>query len=327
MKYIVTWGAWFIGSVIVGYLNRNWIKDIYIVDELDESEKWKNLVNKDYLDYFDKDIFLDYLDTRKFLLDKDDVIIHMWAISATTEKDTNKLMYNNTKYTYKLFQESQKVWAHLIYASSAATYWNGENDYSDMNFELNPLNMYGYSKYLLDKWLIRDTSNFEKLNWQVVWLKFFNVYWPNEYAKGSMASVVFHSFNQIRQNWEVKLFKSYKEEFQDGEQKRDFIYVLDILNVVDFFLSHSHINGIFNLGTWEARTFKDLSISTFRALWLSEKISYIDMPEGLKEKYQYFTQADMKKLRSVGYDKKFYSLEEGIQDYVQNYLLKWYKTY
>ncbi|MDD4151662.1 MAG: ADP-glyceromanno-heptose 6-epimerase [Candidatus Gracilibacteria bacterium] len=327
MKYIITGGVGFIGNVIIGALNKKGIKNIYVVDELDESEKWKNLVNKDYLDYFDKDLFLNLLETGKFKLEKDDIIIHMGAISATTEKDSNKLMNNNTKYTYTLFKESQKVGASFIYASSAATYGNGDKGYDDRNYDLEPLNMYGYSKHLLDKYIIRDTNDFNSLNGQVVGLKFFNVYGPNEYFKGTMSSVVFHGFNQIKKDGIIKLFKSYKEGFLDGEQKRDFIYILDIIKVIDFFIENRNISGIYNVGTGVARTFKDLAIATFSALSKDNNIEYIDMPEGLKEKYQYFTESDMSKLREVGYKENFYTLEEGVKDYVQNYLDKGFKIY
>lgn len=327
MKYIVTWWSWFIWSVIVWYLNIKWITNIYVVDELDDSEKWKNLVNKDFVDYFDKNEFLKLLEDEKFKLEKDDIIIHMWAISATTEKDSNKLMYNNTKYTYNLFNLCQKIWASFIYASSAATYWDWENWYNDDSFDLEPLNMYWYSKYLLDKYLIRDTKNFTQVKWQVVWLKFFNVYWPNEYAKWSMSSVIFHCFNQIKKDWKVKLFKSYKSWFEDWEQKRDFIYVLDIVKVINFFIENKGISWIYNLWTGDARTFKDLASLTFDSLWIESNIDFVDMPELLREKYQYFTEANMKKLKNIWYKEKFYSLEEWINDYVKNYLNKWFKIY
>lgn len=327
MKYIVTWWAWFIWSVIVGYFNEQWIDDIIVVDHLDNSEKWKNLVWKKYIDYFDREEFLNKVLSWD-IIEKDDIIIHMWACSSTTETDSKYIMENNTKYTKKLFDECQKVWARLIYASSAATYWNWEQWYSDYNFGLSPLNMYWYSKHLLDQWIIRETDNFHNVKSQVVGLKFFNVYWPNEYHKWSMASMVFHWFNQIKQDWKIWLFKSYREDFKDGMQSRDFIYVKDIAKVIYFLTEENKkISWIYNLWTWTSRTFYDLAKATFSALWLEPNIHFKDMPEILRDKYQYYTQAEMKKLRVAWYREHFYSLEDWVKDYVQNYLSKWFQTY
>ena len=325
-RFIVTGWVWFIGSTIVWYLNRKWIEDIIIVDELDTTEKWQTLVGKKYSFYYDKDEFLELVLNNNFL-QENDIVIHMWACSATTETDSNYLMNNNTKYTWNLYKQAKYVWARLIYASSAATYGDGENGYNDNNFDLKPLNMYGYSKHLFDQWLIKDTNNFTKNKNQVVWLKFFNVYWPNEYFKWKMASVVFHWFNQVKSEWKIKLFKSYKEWFKDGEQKRDFIYVKDILKIIDFFIENKDKSWIFNVWTWKARTFKDLAIWVFKALNLEPNIEYIEMPESLRPKYQYFTESSMDKLKNIWYKQEFYSLEEWIKDYVQNYLDKWFKIY
>ena len=328
MKYIITWWAGFIWSVVLWYFNEQWIDNIIVVDHLNQSEKWKNLVWKKYINYFDRSEFLEKVKNWE-ILEKDDIVIHMWACSSTTETDSNYIMENNSKYTKKLFDVCQKVWARLIYASSAATYWNGDQWYSDKNFDLYPLNMYWYSKHLLDQWLIRETDNFNNVKSQVMGLKFFNVYWPNEYHKWSMSSMVFHWFNQIKQDWKIWLFKSYKKDFNDGMQSRDFIYVKDIAKVVYFFTTteHKKISWIYNLWTWTSRTFYDLAKATFSALWLEPNIHFKDMPETLRNKYQYYTQADMKKIRVAWYRESFYSLEDGVKDYVQNYLNKWFQTY
>ncbi len=328
MKYIITWWAWFIGSVVLWYFNKKWIENIIVVDHLNQSEKWKNLVWKTYTNYFDRWEFLEKV-TNWEVLEKDDVIIHMWACSSTTETDSNYIMENNSKYTKKLFDECQKVWARLIYASSAATYGNGDKWYSDREYDLSPLNMYWYSKHLLDERVIRETNNFNDVKSQVVWLKFFNVYWPNEYHKWSMASMVYHGYNQIQQDWKIWLFKSYRDDFWDGMQSRDFIYVKDIAKVILFLSTESQksINWIYNLWTWESRTVYDLAKSTFSALGLNENIYFKDMPETLKNKYQYYTKAEMWKLREIGYEEPFYSLEDGVKDYVINYLDKWIQTY
>ena len=327
MKYIITWWAGFIWSVVVWYFNEQWIDDIIIVDHLDNSEKRKNLVWKKYMNYIDREEFLNKVNDWN-IIEKDDVIIHMWACSSTTETNANYIMENNTRYTKKLFDECQKVWARLIYASSAATYWNWEQWYSDYNFGLSPLNIYWYSKHLLDQWIIRETDNFHNIKNQVIWLKFFNVYWPNEYHKGSMASMVFHWFNQIKQDWKIWLFKSYREDFKDGMQSRDFIYVKDIAKVVYFLTEENKgISWIYNLWTWTSRTFFDLAKAIYSALWLEANIYFKDMPETLKDKYQYYTQAEMKKLRVAWYKESFYSLEDWVKDYILKYLNKWIKTY
>lgn len=327
-RYIVTWWAWFIWNALVWYLNRKGIDNIIIVDDLDTTEKWKNLVNKKYINYFDKNEFIDLVENKDFI-ENWDIIIHMGACSSTTESDSNFLMENNAKYSKKIYDKCKEAWARLIYASSAATYWDGSEWYSDYTKELYPLNMYWYSKYLFDQWVIKDTYDFSNINnnFQVVWLKFFNVFWPNEYHKGGMASMVYHWFNQIKENWKVKLFKSYKPEYEDWWQRRDFVYIKDALKIIDFFIEHSDKNWIFNVWTWQERTFYDLINSVFQSLWKETNIEYIDMPEHLKDKYQYYTKADMSKLKEEWYRENFYSLEEAVEDYVQNYLDKWYKIY
>ena len=249
----------------------------------------------------------------------------MGAISATTERNSNLLMYNNTKYTYTLFQACQRSGAQFIYASSAATYGAGERGYDDTERNLCPLNMYGYSKHLADQWIIRDTHNFTKTLAPVAGLKFFNVYGPNEYHKGSMASVVYHTFNQIQKDGQVSLFTSFHPDYADGMQMRDFVYVKDCVRVI-LFLIEKETSGIYNVGSAQARTFHDLATATFDALGIPPNIHFTPMPEHLRAKYQYFTQANLHKLRSIGYDTPFYTLEDGVRDYVVNYLAKDYKT-
>ena len=316
---IITGGAGFIGSVLVHQLNLAGIKDIIIVDHLTTDEKWKNLVGLEFEEYFDKDDFYNLLIENRipFIID---TIFHLGACSSTTEKDSQFLMYNNYKYSISLVKYALPLNARFIYASSAATYGGGENGYLDDENKidnLRPLNMYGYSKHLFDLWLKK-----EKLLSKVAGLKFFNVYGPNEYHKGDMRSVVHKAFEQIKETGKVKLFKSYNDSYADGEQMRDFIYVKDAVNMAQFFMDNTSVNGIYNIGTGKARTWKDLVSSVFKAMGLEPNIEFIDMPDYLKPKYQYFTEAKIEKIRSAGYDRKLYSLEEGVSDYVQNYLLK-----
>lgn len=321
MKVIVTGGAGFIGSCIIRELNDFGVEDIIVVDNIASTDKWKNLVNKKYIRYYNKNNFLNELYNFKDF----DYIIHMGACSATTEKDFDYLNINNVEYTKTLWNFCVENGIRFIYASSAATYGDGRFGFDDRNEITNliPLNGYGYSKQLFDIWVKKQTK--EPLQW--VGFKFFNVYGPNEYFKGSMASVIMHGYNSIKKSNNIKLFKSYKEGYGDGEQKRDFIYVKDICKVIKFMIENKEVSGLFNLGTGEARSFYDLAKATFNALSLNENIEFIDMPENIKEKYQYFTQAEMDKLRKVGYNDKFYSLEEGIKDYVQNYLEENYLIY
>lgn len=321
MKVIVTGGAGFIGSCIVRELNDFGVEDIVVVDNIASTDKWKNLVNKKYIRYYNKNNFLNELYNFKDF----DYIIHMGACSATTEKDFDYLNINNVEYTKTLWNFCVENGIRFIYASSAATYGDGRFGFDDKNeiTDLIPLNGYGYSKQLFDIWAKKQTK--KPLQW--VGFKFFNVYGPNEYFKGSMASVIMHGYNSIKKSNNIKLFKSYKEGYGDGEQKRDFIYVKDICKVIKFMIENKEVSGLFNLGTGEARSFYDLAKATFNALSLNENIEFIDMPENIKEKYQYFTQAEMDKLRKVGYNDKFYSLEEGIKDYVQNYLEENYLIY
>lgn len=315
--YVVTGGAGFIGSAVVSRLNQEGINDIIIVDHLATSAKWENLIGKDYHDYIPKDEFLGQLEDGRFKA-RITAVIHMGACSSTTEDDGDYLMSNNFKYSVRLAQYCTDNNARFIYASSAATYGDGNKGYSDDDREqasFRPLNRYGYSKQLFDLWVLRN--GFED---EVAGLKFFNVYGPNEYHKQDMCSVINKAYHQIKSEGTVKLFKSYKSDYLDGEQKRDFIYVKDCVDVIWWLLEHDDVNGIFNLGTGEARTWNDLVKATFGALELEPNIEYIDMPEKLRNQYQYFTQAEMDKLRRAGYDRPIQSLEDGVRDYVVNYL-------
>lgn len=315
---VITGGAGFIGSAMLWKLNQVCVTDVLIVDELGTSEKWKNLAGLRFTDYIHKTLFLQKLLAEK--LSRIEAIIHLGANSATTERDVESLMDNNYAYTKDLATYSVQRGIRFIYASSAATYGNGEHGYKDDNtttLKLRPLNAYGYSKHLFDLW-----AQQHHLLDKIVGLKFFNVFGPNEYHKGDMASVVYKAFQQILESNSVKLFKSHKDGFEDGEQLRDFVYVKDCIEVMYWLLTHHEVNGIFNLGTGKARSFKDLVTATFNAMQKPVAIEYVPMPEHLRGKYQYFTEADMTKFSAVGCPVQFRSLEESIFDYVQSHLLK-----
>ena len=321
MKFVVTGGAGFIGSCVVRTLNDMGYEDIIIVDNIDSTDKWKNIRNKHFCDYIHKDKFLGILPT---LCDVTHVI-HMGACSSTTEKNFDYLYTNNFEYSRQLWDYSTEKGISFLYASSAATYGNGASGFSD-NMDIRrllPLNGYGYSKQLFDLW----THKQDRHPRQHVGMKFFNVYGPNEYCKCGMASVIYHAYCEIRQEGKIRLFRSYREEYADGEQKRDFLYVKDLCNVIRFFIENPAISGLFNVGTGNAETFNDLALAVFDALGKDPVIEYIDMPESIREKYQYFTQADISKLAAVGYDRPFHSLKHGVKDYVQNYLEKGFMVY
>lgn len=312
---IVTGGAGFIGSAFVWKLNSEGIDDILIVDRLESSEKWKNLVSLRYIDYIHKDSFLDMLNGQKISAR---AVIHMGACTSTTEENADYLIENNYRYSRRLAEWSLDREIPFIYASSAATYGTGEQGFSDDHSRLeilHPLNRYAYSKHLFDLWAYRST-----VIDRMVGIKFFNVFGPNEYHKGAMASMVYQAFQQIKKSGMVKLFKSYNEEYRDGEQMRDFIYVKDCVEIMWWFLQHPDIGGIFNLGTGRARTWKDLITTLHRALGRDPSIEYIEMPDHLKNQYQYFTEAEMAKLRHAGCSHQCTSLEEAVSDYVLTYL-------
>lgn len=316
---VVTGGAGFIGSVLVSRLNKMGYDNIIIVDHLGEDEKWKNLNGLDYMDFYHKDEFYDLVLNEAVPFSME-AVIHLGACSSTTEKDADYLMQNNFRFSKELVKYCLPQRARFIYASSAATYGDGSSGYKDDENEiekLRPLNMYGYSKQLFDMWLKKM-----EIADKVVGLKFFNVYGPNEYHKGDMRSVVHKAFEQISGKGEVNLFKSYKPEYKDGEQMRDFIYVNDAVDMILHFLEDTEHHGLFNVGTGKARTWNDLVAPIFKALDKPVKINYTEMPEGMRDKYQYHTEADISKLRATGYNKPVTSLEDGIKDYVENYLLK-----
>ncbi len=316
---VVTGGAGFIGSACVWQLNQMGREDVLVVDALDTTDKWKNLVNRRFADYLDHKEFLRRIQSESVPAGIE-AIVHMGACSATTERDAHYLMENNYRYTQTLAEWSLKNEVRFIYASSAATYGDGGQGYSDADTsspKLKPLNMYGYSKQLLDLWALKN--NYTK---NMVGLKFFNVFGPNEYHKDDMRSVVHKAFGQIQMQGRVKLFKSYKPEYADGEQVRDFVYVKDVTAAIAWLLAHPKVNGIFNIGTGQARTWKDLVHAVFSALNQTPAIDFIEMPETLRDRYQYRTEADISKLRAAGYTGAFRSLEAAVKDYVQGYLLK-----
>ena len=316
---IVTGGAGFIGSAFVWKLNQEGIYDIVIVDQLGTDDKWKNLVSLRFEDYIHKDDFFNMLcnDALPFEVS---AIVHMGACSSTTERDADYLWENNFLYTRTLAEWALQHNIRFIYASSAATYGEGTKGFSDNHKtinELKPINMYGYSKQIFDLWVLR-----QKLENKVAGIKFFNVFGPNEYHKGDMSSVIFKAFHQIKETGMVKLFKSYKKEYKDGEQMRDFVYVKDCVNVMWWLFKNPKTNGIFNLGTGKARTWNDLIKAVFTAMKKNTNIEYIAMPESLRNQYQYFTEAEMSKLKKAGCPIKFSSLEDSVHDYVTKYLQK-----
>ena len=321
--FVVTGGAGFIGSAVVERLNREGITDILVVDNLGVSEKWRNLVRKRITSYLHKDQFLDLL-SQDLVESPIEAIIHLGACTSTTEQDAEYLLQNNFSYSQLLCEWALEKDIRFIYASSAATYGDGKRGFSDDNetsLGLEPLNGYGLSKQLFDQWAIGN-----KLDDQICGLKFFNVFGPNEYHKGDMASVVYKAFNQIVDRGSVQLFRSYDPKYKDGEQLRDFIYVRDCVDVIWWLLNNPAVNGIYNLGTGKARSWNDLVGAAFGALSKPTAITYIDMPEILRAKYQYFTEAKMDKLWAAGYTTPFTSLEDGVADYVVNYLNREQRT-
>ena len=320
---ILTGGAGMIGSVIAWHLNTILDrKDIIIVDDIQHPDQMNNLSKRTYIDYVAKDDLFPWLKKKQGI----EAIIHMGAISATTENDFNKLLNHNIRYSQNLWRYSSEHKIPFLYASSAASYGGGEFGYDDEESELSklrPLNSYGYSKHFFDQWVVQQVQAKEKTPPHWCGFKFFNVYGPNEYHKNRMASVVFHSFNQLKNEGEIRLFKSDRPDYQDGMQLRDFVYVKDAAAAVLHFLSSKDHSGIYNIGTGKASSFKALAESLVKSLEGDlDVIKYIDMPNDLKGKYQYFTEANIQKLKDVGYTKPFLTIEEGVKDYLTNYLTK-----
>jgi ADP-L-glycero-D-manno-heptose 6-epimerase len=316
-KIVITGAAGFIGSCLAGLYNSLGATDLILVDDFSRKDKLDNFSKKKYSRLIDREIFIDWLNKN---YNEVEVLLHIGARTDTTEFNMKVFDKLNINYTKDLWNLCTQYQIPFIYASSAATYGLGELGYEDKHEivgKLKPLNPYGDSKNLFDIWALQQVSS------PPLWygLKFFNVYGPNEYHKGRMASVIFHAFNQIKQRGFVNLFQSHRPDFKHGMQLRDFVYVKDVVSVISFLIEEKPENGLYNLGTGKARTFYDLAANTFNAQGLVPDIRFIPTPEDIRDKYQYFTEANMHKLRSAGYKKEFYSLEEGIHDYVQNYLL------
>jgi ADP-L-glycero-D-manno-heptose 6-epimerase len=313
---VVTGAAGFIGSCMTGFLNRSGFENLIIVDDFSRIDKVPNLEQKKFSNKIERDRLFEWLEKENAPVS---FFIHLGARTDTTEFDYSIHEKLNVEYSKSVWHYCTLKNIPLVYASSAATYGSGEHGYKDdheLAEKLLPLNPYGISKNEFDKWALKQKTSPPR--WYG--LKFFNVYGPNEYHKGRMASVIFHSFHQIKNNGHVKLFRSHRPDFADGQQLRDFIYVKDVLKVCAWFMDAHPASGLYNLGTGKARSFYDLAVATFQGLDMKPDIRFIDMPEDIRDKYQYFTEADMQKLIQAGYTEKFYSLEEGVGDYVRNYL-------
>ena len=314
---IITGAAGFIGSCLVEKLNKEGYTDLVLVDDFSQEIKHQNLEGKKFKEKVHRDEFFAWFDQHhKFV----QFVFHIGARTDTAEFSKEILWKLNTDYTKELWNRCTAYGVGMVYASSAATYGLGEFGYKDDHDKIDsliPLNPYGESKNEFDKWALKQ----EKKPYFWVGLKFFNVYGPNENHKGRMASVIFHAFHQIKKTGGMRLFKSHNPEFKDGEQMRDFVYVKDVVEILFFFMLLRKKSGIYNLGSGKARTFKDLTKATFTAMNVAENIEYIDTPADIRDKYQYFTEADMSKLRSTGYSKPFHTLEQGVEDYVKGYLI------
>ena len=320
---VITGGTGFIGSNLVAGLEDRGYTNLVVCDVLGTEDKWRNIAGRELRDIVHPDLLFDYLDSHA---EEVECIFHMGAISSTTEKDVDLIADTNIALSRRLWKWCARNDARLIYASSAATYGDGAQGFKDdQSIEalatLKPLNAYGWSKHVFDRRIARvTTENSEPKPPQWAGLKFFNVYGPNEYHKGEQMSVVCKLYPQVMAGASAKLFKSHHADYEDGGQLRDSVWVGDCVDVMLFLYENKGINGLFNVGTGKARSFKDLAEATFKAAGKTPKITYMDMPEGLREKYQYYTQADMDKLRSAGYDKPFTDLEDGIRQYVQDFM-------
>lgn len=315
---VVTGGAGFIGSNLIKALNDAGETDILIVDRLGSSEKWRNLTDLKFYDFEHKDLFIEKAE-KGYFNDLLKAVVHLGACSSTTELDADYLMENNFRYSKRLAGVfAAKPGLRFVYASSAATYGDGSCGYSDQHEKsdaFRPLNMYGYSKQLFDLWAMR--TGFIKHS---VGLKYFNVFGPNEHHKADMRSVAIRAYFQAKQTGQVKLFRSYRSQYADGEQLRDFIYVKDAVRITLFFLEHPELSGIFNVGTGRPSSFNQLTHAVFSALGMHPEIEYIDMPEGLEKRYQYYTCADTSKLMAAGFDGAFTELADAVRDYVRGHL-------
>ena len=317
---VITGAAGFIGSCFVQFLNEKGFDHLILVDEFTRDDKAPNLANKKFLVKIHREEFFEWIHAHK---PKIDFVFHIGARTDTTEFNYAIHQHLNVEYSQKMWNYCTVQNIPLVYASSAATYGSGEFGYEDnheLSYRLQPLNPYGVSKNEFDKWVLHQGMHNHPPFW--AGLKFFNVYGPNEYHKGRMASVIFHSFHQIKNKGVVKLFRSHRPDFEHGKQLRDFVYVKDVLKVCYWLMENQPASGIYNLGTGKARTFEDLVKATYGGLDAETNIEFIDMPIDIRDKYQYFTEASMGKLFSAGYNDKFYSLEEGVDEYVREYLSK-----
>lgn len=316
---VITGSAGFIGSALVWGFNKRGFQDILIVDSLGKDEKWRNLRNLRFNDFMDKEEFIERLEKGQ-LDDKIKDIIHLGACSDTMEKDADFLIRNNYEYSKRIAIWCLKRGKRLLYASSAATYGDGSKGFSDEHSllpSLKPLNMYAYSKHLFDLWAYRNN-----LLDKMVGLKYFNVFGPNEYHKGEMRSVVHKAFEEVQREGKIRLFKSHNPNFADGWQMRDFLYIKDAVDITIFLYERKDLGGIYNVGTGKARSFYELAMAVFKALNREPNIEFVDMPPEIRDKYQYWTQADITKLRSAGYKREPTPLEDAVNDYVHNYLLQ-----
>ncbi|MGN6476050.1 MAG: ADP-glyceromanno-heptose 6-epimerase [Flavipsychrobacter sp.] len=312
----ITGAAGFIGSCLVGYLNSRGYNNLILVDDFSHPAKQPNLEGKKFLEQIDRNEFIDWCDRKPGYIQ---YMFHLGARTDTTEMDYAVHIKWNLDYSKAIWAVCTQQRIPLVYASSAATYGNGELGYKDDHkivSQLQPLNPYGVSKNEFDIWALAQDAI--PPFWAGV--KFFNVYGPNEYHKSRMASVIFHAYNQIKETGTVKLFRSHNPNYKDGEQLRDFIYVQDVVSICTWLMQQQPENGLYNCGTGHARTFKDLATAVFSSLGLPANIIFVDTPADIRDKYQYFTEADMHKLKAAGYSKDFHSLEDGVKDYVANYL-------